>query len=109
MSKALKLSLVLLTLFAFCNTVAAQTKPKTTTKTTTKTSAKTKTTAKKTATVKKPAEASGYVCTSSKDKFYHKRSSCGNLSKCSETIKFCATQGELAKWKRKRCTRCYNM
>jgi hypothetical protein len=103
MSKALKILLVLLTLFAFCNTASAQTKPKTTAKKTAKAPAK------KTATVKKPAETSGYVCTSSKDKFYHKRSSCGALSKCPESIKYCATQGELAKWKRKRCTRCYNM
>jgi hypothetical protein len=86
----------------------AQTKPKTKTKT--KTTAKTPAkTPAKTAAVKKPAESSGYVCTSSKDKFYHKRSSCGALSKCPETIKFCATQAELAKWKRKRCQRCYNM
>lgn len=104
MSKVLKLSLVLLTLFAFCNVAGAQTKPKTTTKAATK-----KAPVKKTAAVKKPAETSAYVCTSSKDKYYHKRSSCGALNKCSETIKFCKTQGELAKWKRRRCSRCYNM
>jgi hypothetical protein len=90
-----------------CFGLNAQTKPKTTTKT--KTTAKTKAPAKKSSTVKNPAESNGYVCTSSKDKYYHKRSSCGALSKCPETIKYCATQGELAKWKRKRCTRCYNM
>ena len=97
MSKLFKYPMVLLALFIFFNTVDAQTKPKT------KTKAKTTTKAPaKTAAVKKPAEASGYVCTSSKDKYYHKRSSCGALSKCTETIKFCATQAELAKWKRKR-------
>ena len=97
MSKLLKIFFITLAMFVLCSTAISQTKPKTPAKKTTK------------APVKKPAETSGYVCTSSKDKFYHKRSSCGGLNKCSETVKYCATQGELAKWKRKRCTRCYNM
>lgn len=101
MRTLLKLSLVLF-LFGFCASGQAQTKAKTTAKKTTKAPVKK-------ATVKKPAESSGYVCTSSKDKFYHKRSSCGALNKCAETVKYCQTQAELAKWKRKRCTRCYNM
>src|SRR3954464_10691242 len=94
---------LLLFLSVSCLSLNAQTKPKT--------KPKAKTTAKapaKSAAVKKPAESSGYVCTSSKDKYYHKRSSCGALSKCPETIKYCATQAELAKWKRKRFQRCYN-
>jgi len=49
-----------------------------------------------------------YVCTSNKDKFYHKRSSCGMLSKCSETIKNIKKPGELGKYKRKKCQRCFS-
>ena len=107
MSKVLRYTLVILALFAFSNVTLSQTKPKTTTQTTKKAPVK-KAPIKKAA-VKKPAETSAYVCTSNKDKYYHKRSSCGALNKCSETVKFCKTQAELAKWKRQRCSRCYNM
>lgn len=74
----------------------AQTKPKP------------KTTAK--APVKKAVakDVNVYVCTSNKDKFYHKRSACGMLNKCSETIKLLNTQGELNKYKRKKCARCFS-
>lgn len=94
----LKLGLIL-TLFTFSLSLGmAQTKPKAKPKTSTK------------APVKK-AEAKDvnvYVCTSNKDKFYHKRSSCGLLSKCSETIKLVKTQSELNKFKRKKCSRCFS-
>jgi hypothetical protein len=81
----------------FCASLSAQTKPKTTTKTT----------AKK-APVKKalPKEINVYVCTSSKDKYYHKRSSCMGMNKCSESIKNIKKPTELGKYKRKKCPRC---
>ncbi len=53
-------------------------------------------------------EINAYVCTSNKDKFYHKRSSCGALNKCSETIKNIKKPGELNKYKRKKCQRCFS-
>ena len=102
MRKLFKLSLAFLAMLVFCNMSTAQTQPKTTTKTPVKKAAVKKVPAKKPA-----ADVNAYVCTSNKDKFYHKRSSCGALNKCSETIKFLKTQGELSKYKRKKCTRCF--
>lgn len=77
----------------------AQTKPKSSTKKTT------------TAVKKKPApkEINVYVCTSEKDKFYHKRSSCGGLNKCSTEIKNIKSPAMLSKYKRKKCNRCFSM
>ncbi len=98
MRSILKITLVVLALFAFTNTIQAQTKPKTTTKAP----------VKKAPVKKAPKEINVYVCTSNKDKFYHKRSSCGALNKCSETIKNIKKPGELAKYKRKSCTRCFS-
>lgn len=97
-----KLSLCLVFL-GFCGSMSAQTKTKTTTKTTT-----TKTTTKKTTTKKVAVkEINVYVCTSSKDKFYHKHSSCGGLNKCSEDIKNIKSPGMLSKYKRQKCKRCH--
>jgi hypothetical protein len=95
-----KFSLVL-ALLAFCASGHAQTKPKT--------SAKKTTTAKKAPVKKKTAaaEINVYVCTSSKDKFYHKRSSCAGLNKCSEEIKNIKSQGMLNKYKKAKCKRCF--
>jgi hypothetical protein len=101
MPKLFKLPLVILAM-AFCTFATAQTKPKTTTKAPVKKAAVKKVPAKKPA-----ADVNAYVCTSNKDKFYHKRSSCAALNKCPETIKFLKTQGELSKYKRKKCTRCF--
>ncbi|MBL7918624.1 MAG: hypothetical protein JNM96_09510 [Bacteroidia bacterium] len=92
--------LLVLALGAF-NDLAAQTKPA----------------PKKTTTAKKPAPKKAapkpinyYICTSAKDKFYHKRSTCKELSKCSETIKNIKSSGELKKFKKKgSCKRCFNM
>ena len=72
-----------------------------------------KTTAKKTTTSTKkkaaPKEINVYVCTSEKDKYYHKRSSCGGLNKCSTEIKNIKSSAMLGKYKRKKCTRCFSM
>lgn len=73
---------------------------------------KPKTTAKKATTTKKkaaPKEINVYVCTSEKDKFYHKRSSCGGLNKCSTEIKNIKSAAMLGKYKRKKCSRCFSM
>ena len=82
-------------------TITAQTKPKTTTtkaKTSTKTGAK------------KPAKAINvYVCTSPKDKFFHKYSSCSKLNSCSNEIKNIKSAAELKKYKRKSCPHCFNL
>ncbi len=60
--------------------------------------------------VKKPAKAINvYVCTSSKDKFFHKYSSCKHLNKCSEEIKNIKSAAELRKYKRKSCLYCFNL
>lgn len=97
MRSLLKITIVALTLLVFINGVDAQTKPKKTTKAPVKT-----------APVKKalPKEINVYVCTSSKDKYYHKRSSCMGLNKCAETIKNIKKPTELGKYKRKKCPRC---
>ncbi len=97
MRSILNITLVALALFAFSDPIQAQTKPKTTTKAPVKK-----------APVKKalPKEINVYVCTSSKDKYYHKRSSCMGMNKCSETIKNIKKPAELGKYKRKKCPRC---
>lgn len=91
-------------IFLFCLIFAgsnsAQTKPKTSTKKATTTAVK-----KKTA----PKEINVYVCTSEKDKFYHKRSSCAGLNKCSTEIKNIKSPAMLGKYKRKKCNRCFSM
>lgn len=91
--------LILLICLAFTGFNSAQTKPKTSTK---KTSSAVK---------KKPApkEINVYVCTSEKDKYYHKRSSCAGLNKCSTEIKNIKSPAILGKYKRKKCSRCFNM
>ena len=81
------------------NNSLAQTKTKTTT-----TKQTTKTVVKKTG---KPF--SVYVCTSPKDKFFHKYSSCKNLNKCSGEIKNIKSPAELKKYKRKSCLHCFNL
>jgi hypothetical protein len=65
---------------------------------------------KKTTTKKKaaPKPISVYVCTSDKDKLFHKRRTCAGLNKCSNEIKYITSATELKKWKRKSCTRCNN-
>ncbi|MDZ4663838.1 MAG: hypothetical protein SGJ15_03075 [Bacteroidota bacterium] len=97
MRSILKITLVLLAILAFTNTYQAQTKPKTTTKAPVK-----KTPVKKAI----PKEINVYLCTSSKDKYYHKRSSCMGMNKCSEAIKNIKKPAELGKYKRKKCPRC---
>lgn len=81
------------------NNSHAQTKAKTTTtKQTTKPAAK------------KPAKPLNvYVCTSPKDKFFHKYSSCKNMNKCSADIKNIKSAAELKKYKRKSCLHCFNL
>lgn len=80
----------------------AQTKPKTTsTKQTTK--------GTKTGTKKAPKAINVYVCTSSKDKFFHKYSSCNKLNNCSNEIKNIKSAAELKKYKRKSCPHCFNL
>jgi hypothetical protein len=81
------------------NNGQAQTKAKTTT---------TKQT-KKTGTKKPAKPLSVYVCTSPKDKFFHKYSSCKNLNKCSGEIKNIKSAAELKKYKRKSCLHCFNL
>ena len=77
----------------------AQTKAKTTTtKQTTKTGVK-----------KSSKPFSVCVCTSPKDKFFHKYSSCKNLNKCSGEIKNIKSPAELKKYKRKSCLHCFNL
>ena len=81
----------------------SQTKPKP------KTQTKPKTTAK--APVKKkalPKEINVFVCTSEKDKFYHKRNSCAGLNKCSGEIKNIKSPAMLGKYKRQKCKRCFS-
>ncbi len=70
-----------------------------------------KTTAKKPAPKKvAPKPINYYICTSTKDKFYHKRSTCKDLSKCTEAIKNVKSSGELNKFKKKgSCKRCFSM
>lgn len=79
----------------------AQTKAKTTT---TKTATTKKTGAKKTA---KPINV--HVCTSPKDKYFHKYSSCSKLNNCSNEIKNIKSAAELKKYKRKSCPHCFNL
>lgn len=50
-----------------------------------------------------------YVCTSPKDKFFHKYSSCNKLNKCSTDIKNIKSAAELKKYKRKSCLHCFNL
>ncbi len=91
------LILLLLTLLTFSS--EAQTKPATKSKTSTK------------PTVKKaaPKAVNYYVCTSSKDIYYHKYSSCAGLNKCAETIKNIKSSAELKKFKKqKSCKRCFS-
>ena len=97
MRSLLKITLLVLAVFALTDPILAQTKPKKTTKAPVKT-----------APVKKalPKEINVYLCTSSKDKYYHKRTTCMGLNKCSETIKNIKKPTELGKYKRKKCPRC---
>lgn len=53
-----------------------------------------------------PKAISVYICTSEKDKLFHKRRTCAGLNKCNNEIKFLSSAAELKKWKRKSCTRC---
>lgn len=87
----------------FCLSISqAQTKPKTTsTKQTTK--------GTKTGTKKAPKAINVYVCTSPKDKFFHKYSSCTKLNNCSNEIKNIKSAAELKKYKRKSCPHCFNL
>lgn len=95
----MKTTILLLLCFLLQGQFQSQTKPKTSTK-------KTTTTTKKKAA---PKEINVYVCTSDKDKFYHKRSSCGGLNKCSTEIKNIKSAAILGKYKRKKCSRCFSM
>jgi len=95
--KKLFLPFLILVFCSYSEFGVAQTKPKPKPKTTK-------------APVKKAVakEINVYVCTSNKDKFYHKRNSCGALNKCTETIKNIKKPGELGKYKRKKCQRCFS-
>jgi hypothetical protein len=74
------------------------------------TKTQTKPAAKKTGTKKASAKAINvYVCTDTKDKFFHKYSSCNRLNKCSNDLKNIKNAAELKKYKRKSCTRCFNL
>jgi hypothetical protein len=68
------------------------------------------TSTKKTTTTKKaaPKAIAVYICTSEKDKLFHKRRTCAGLNKCSGEIKYITSVAELKKWKRKSCIRCNN-
>ncbi len=95
--------LIILVLFILTPSVHAQTKPASKTKKSTKTS--TKPVAKKAA----PKPVNYYLCTSAKDIYYHKYSSCAGLNKCAETIKNIKSASELKKFKKqKSCIRCFN-
>ena len=76
-----------------------QTKPKSTVKTKTNTTSK-----------KKPSkDFNVYICTSERDIYYHKRSTCAVFHKCSETIKNIKDPAQLKKFnKKKACQRCFN-
>lgn len=80
----------------------AQTKAKPAAKQGTKTGTKTGT--KKTA---KPINV--HICTSPKDKFFHKYSACSKLNNCSNEIKNIKSAAELKKYKRKSCPHCFNL
>jgi len=96
--KAAKVLLVISFSMFFINGVNAQTKTTTTKTSTTKTG------------TKKPAKAINvYVCTSPKDKFFHKYSSCSKLNSCSGEIKNIKSAAELKKYKRKSCLHCFNL
>jgi hypothetical protein len=95
----MKTLLLILICFFLQGQIYSQTKPRTTAK-------KTTTSTKKKAA---PKEINVYVCTSEKDKYYHKRSSCGGLNKCSTEIKNIKSAAMLGKYKRKKCTRCFSM
>lgn len=95
MRSILKITLILAAMFAFSNTALSQTKAPVK-----------KAPVKKAPAKKAPVAINVYVCTSNKDKFYHKRSSCMGMNKCTETIKNVKSSSELAKYKRKKCTRC---
>lgn len=99
--KAIKILLILGFSLLFINSICAQTKTTTTKQTS-------KTTTKKT--TKKPAKAINvHVCTSPKDKFFHKYSSCSKLNNCSNDIKNIKSAAELKKYKRKSCPHCFNL
>lgn len=94
-----KLILTIVLALLSLHSVKAQTKAKsTTTKSTTKAGAKGNV---KTINV--------YVCTSTKDKFFHKYSSCKNLNNCGGEIKNIKSATELKKYKRKSCLHCFNL
>ena len=58
-----------------------------------------------------PKEINVYICTNPKDKVFHKRIGCHDLSKCGSggDIKQIKSAAELKKWKRKCCKRCASM
>ena len=89
--KTRKTIFVVLAIMAFVGSALSQTKPK------------------KSGTAKKaaPKAISVYICNSDKDKFFHKRSSCGGLNKCSNEIKQIKSSAELKKYRRKSCPRCH--
>lgn len=92
------LSFIIIAIFAFTLSGMAQTKTQT------------KPAAKKTATKKTPGKAINvYVCTDTKDKFFHKYSSCNRLNKCSNDLKNIKSAAELKKYKRKSCPHCFNL
>lgn len=97
--KIYKLILTLCICLLSFNNGQAQTKAKTTTTQQTK----------KTATKKPTKPLNVYVCTSPKDKFFHKYSSCKNLNKCGGDIKNIKSATDLKKYKRKSCMHCFNL
>lgn len=97
MGKGKFILVLVFSLFVFTPVYFGQTKPKA--KTTTKPAAK-----------KAPAKPySVYICTSDRDIYYHKRSTCAVFHKCSETIKNIKSPAELKKFKKKKaCQRCFS-
>lgn len=99
MRKRVVIVLLMLIACVSINTAQTKAKPKAKPKTTTKAPVK-----KKAA----PKPINVYVCTSDKDKFYHKRIGCAGLSKCSGEIKNIKDPKVLSKYKRKSCSRCFS-
>ena len=92
---------MIVAMFAIMASGIAQSK----TGTQTKSKKQTKTTTKKTET----KAIKVYVCSSKKDKFFHKYSSCKQLNNCAGEIKYLTSATELKKFKRKSCTHCFNL
>ncbi len=57
-----------------------------------------------------PKEINVWICTNPKDKTFHKRAGCSELSKCGGELKQIKSAAELKKWaKKKSCKHCASM